>query len=143
METSATSSLVATQSQQTGSASDAWGDVNLNDFIKMLIAELQHQDPLDPMDNAQILQQISQIREISSNDKLIDTLASVRLAQNMATAGSMIGQTVMGLNTDNEWVTGPVDRVSIEDGVAKLHLGEYTVELNNVSQILGESDNEG
>ena len=142
METLPSASVTGAQTQQ-AVAGNAWSNLDLDQFIKMLVAELQNQDPLEPMDNSQILQQISQIRAIGSNDRMVDTLASVQLGQSMSTASSMIGRTVTGLSDDLERVTGLVDRVTIEEGIPKLHLGQYTIDLKNVSEILGESENEG
>ncbi len=144
METSATSGATAAQSQQSqqsntsANTADAWSKVDLQQFIGLLIAELQSQDPMDPMDNSEILQQISQIREISSNENLIETLSSVQLGQTMATAGSLIGQTVIGMSDDNAMVSGKVDRVSIEDGEAKLFVDEHILSLDKVSDIMGD-----
>ncbi len=141
METSATSGATAAQSQQNNASSgvsDAWSKVDLQQFIGLLIAELQSQDPMDPMDNSEILQQISQIREISSNENLIETLSSVQLGQTMATASSLIGQTVIGLSDDNAMVSGKVDRVSIEDGEAKLYVDEHVLSLDKVSDIMSD-----
>jgi flagellar basal-body rod modification protein FlgD len=125
--------------QQSSSGADAFAQVDLNDFIKLLVTELQHQDPLDPMDNQEILQQISQIREIESNQRLTDTLESVLLGQNVVTASNLIGRSIVALSDKGERVTGEIDRVSIEEGVARLHVGEHTVRLKNVAEILGES----
>ena len=44
-----------------------------------MITELQNQDPLNPMDNTQMLEQINQIRQIGATDKLTSTLDSVLL----------------------------------------------------------------
>ena len=63
-------------------------DLNLDDFLGLLIAELQTQDPMKPMDNQEILQQVSQMRDIESTSKLTDTLQTVLLGQNMSTAAA-------------------------------------------------------
>jgi len=130
---------VGQQGQQNTTGYDALRDVDLNDFIKLLVAELQNQDPLNPMENNEILQQISQIREIESNQRLTDTLESVLLGQSMATASNMMDRMIVALTDDSQIVTGRVDRVTIEEGQPKLHVGDHTVDLQNVSQILSES----
>jgi flagellar hook assembly protein FlgD len=126
-----------TQAQQSATGTDAFAQVDLNDFIKLLVTELQHQDPLNPMDNQEIMQQISQIREIESNQRLTETLESVLLGQNVVTASNLIGRTVVALSEEGDKVTGEVERVSIEEGVARLHVGEHVVKLKNVAEILG------
>lgn len=127
---------VGQQAQQVTTGYDAYNELDLELFIKLLITELQSQDPLNPMDNQEILQQVSQIREIESNSKLTETLQSVLLGQNVVTASNLIGRMISGLTDDAERVTGRVGRVSIEDGVAKVHIGEHVLDLKNVAEIL-------
>lgn len=116
---------------------DAFQNLNLDTFIQLLVAELQNQDPMSPMSNTEILQQISQIRAIESNTRLTTTLESVVLGQNLSTASSLLGRTITGLTDGQnaETVTGKVESVTIADGVAKLQVGGKTVSLNNVSSV--------
>jgi flagellar basal-body rod modification protein FlgD len=101
-----------------------------------MIAELQNQDPLNPMDNTQILEQIGQLRSIGATSQLSDTLGAVLMGQNVTTASSLIDRNVKALTDDGEAIEGKVDRVSIVDKAVKLHMGESTVALSNVSEIL-------
>ena len=134
---------IGQQAQQNPTGHDAFGEIDLNDFIKLMVTELQNQDPLDPMDNAQILQQMSQIRSIKSNDRLTDTLEAVFLGQSLVTASNLLERTIVGLSDKSETVTGRVDRVSIQDGLAKLHIGEHTIDLKNVAEILPQGEDNG
>jgi flagellar basal-body rod modification protein FlgD len=131
--------VIGTQGQQNPNGRDAFSELNLDDFLKLLITELQNQDPMEPMKNAELLQQLSQIREIESNMRLTETLESVRLGQNLTVANGMLGRSIVALTDDAKEVTGQVDRISIVDGQPKLRVGEYTVDLQNVSQILDPS----
>lgn len=130
---------VGTQSQQYATENDVVSEINSDAFLKLLITELQNQDPLEPMSNQEILQQLGQIREIESNLQLTETLESLRLGQNIATASSTIGRLVAGLTDDGERIAGRVDGVSIVDGQPKLYVGEHIIDLENVSDILDES----
>jgi flagellar basal-body rod modification protein FlgD len=112
----------------------------MDDFLKMMIAELQNQDPMNPMDNAQILQQISQIREITSNDRLTNTLEAAFLGQNLSTANSLMGSRVAALGEEKNGIrevlaAGTVSQVSIENGVPKLHVGGRVLDLKDLTQI--------
>ena len=40
-------------------------DLDINQFLQLMITELTNQDPLNPMDNTQLVQQIGEIREIA------------------------------------------------------------------------------
>jgi flagellar basal-body rod modification protein FlgD len=134
-----TSSINSTSSTSGASSatktSDAFEKVDLNDFLKLMVTELQNQDPLNPMDNSQILQQISQIKAIESNQRLSDTLVSLQLQQGLATGGSLLQKTVTGLTDDGKTITGLVDSISIDSQGVKVHVGEQSISLKNIAEI--------
>jgi flagellar basal-body rod modification protein FlgD len=103
-------------------SSDAIDDLDLGTFLRLMIAELQNQDPLNPLDNKDMLAQISQIREVGATDKLTETLNSVLLGQNIASSTNLIGADVDAVSDDNQRISGRVSRVSIENGEPKLEL---------------------
>ncbi|MEQ8791426.1 MAG: flagellar hook capping FlgD N-terminal domain-containing protein [Pirellulaceae bacterium] len=116
-------------------------DLDLNSFIDLMIAELQNQDPLNPIDNSQMLQQITQIREIGSSDKLSQTLDSVLLGQNLTTASSLIGKQVSALSDTNGDVEGIVDKVSVDvddddNRSIKIHIGGDAIKLKNIRSVV-------
>jgi len=118
-------------------------DIDVDQFLKLLIAELQNQDPLNPLDNSQMVEQIGQIREISATDQLSDTLNAVLLGQNVSTASSLIGKEISALTDDVENITGVVDRVSVtvnedDSRTMRVHVGDKAVQLNNIREIVGE-----
>ena len=117
--------------------SDRMNELTMSDFIKMMVAELENQDPMNPMSNTEMLQQISQIRAITSNDRLTNGIEALTLGQSLSTASSLIGKTVTGVNTLDEKITGKVDKVTIENGVAKLYVGSSIINVGNVTGIEG------
>jgi flagellar basal-body rod modification protein FlgD len=120
-------------------ANQALSNLNIDDFFKLLIAELANQDPLNPLENNEILQQVSQIREIGATQKLSDTLDAVLLGQHVASATGLIGKNVTALSNDGQSIVGPVQSVSIAAGDVTLQVGEHEVALNNVREILSPS----
>lgn len=118
---STNSSSQSQQSQRPGAA-DAINDIDLSTFLQLMITELQNQDPLNPLDNKDMLAQISQIREVGATDKLTETLNSVLLGQNIASSTNLIGADVDAISDDGQRVSGVVKEVAIEDGQPKLHL---------------------
>ncbi len=131
----ALSSASTGSSNSSAKTGDAFNDLGTGDFIKMMVAELQYQDPMNPTDNAALLDQINQIRSISSSDKLSATLESVARGQSLMSAAQMIGKTVIGTDTSGNTVDGQVDRVTIENGEAKIYVGTSIVPLENITSI--------
>ena len=118
-------------------------DVDLDQFLGLLITELQNQDPLNPMDNAQMLTQISQIREIGSTNQLTETLGNFAIGQELAMASSMIGKKISALDGDAKEVEGVVERVSVQTDKenadirkVSVHVGSSTVDIKNIREIL-------
>jgi len=135
MTTISSSTGVATRQAQETSYTDAFGELGMDEFLQMMITELRNQDPLNPMDNTQILEQIGQMRGIVASDQLTETLSSTVLGQNLAAANSMLGRIIVALTDDDQWISGAVDRVQIVDGEPRLGLGDYTVGLKNVRTV--------
>jgi flagellar basal-body rod modification protein FlgD len=123
-------------SGNSNSTDSALHGLDINQFLKLFIAEMQNQDPLNPMDNAGMLNQIGQMRQIGATDKLTGTLDSILLSQNLSSASGMMGQRVRGLADTGEYVLGQVQRVSVTDGKPVLHIGQYSVALGNVTDVL-------
>jgi len=122
-------------------AGSGYNDLAVNDFLKLMINELQNQDPLDPMKNAEMVQQIGLIREIGATDELSGTLSNFSNSQELVTASNLIGHTVSGLADDSSTVTGQVDRVTVEADPekntrsVKVHVGEKTMEVKSIREI--------
>jgi len=104
------------------STGNAINDIDMNTFLKLMITELQQQDPLNPMDNKDMLNQIAQIRAVGASDQLTKTLNSVLLGQNITSATNLIGADISAITDDGTSITGIVNRVAIDKGVPKIHV---------------------
>ena len=135
MSSSVTSTGVQGQSGAQATTSNAYDKLDTNAFLKMLVSELQNQDPMNPMDNAQILQQVSQIKAIQSNDKLTSTLSGLQIQQGLLTASTLLQKSITGLTDNGTKVSGVVDKVSADANGAKVSVGEQTISLKNITEI--------
>jgi flagellar basal-body rod modification protein FlgD len=134
--TGATDTTKGTSSNTSAQQGDPLRGLDMEQFLKLLIAEMQNQDPLNPMENSEMLQQISQIRSVGATDKLTGTLDAVLLGQNLSNGSSLIGKKVKGLDDDAKPIEGIVDRVTVAGGVTKVHIGDKSMGLKNVGEIL-------
>jgi flagellar basal-body rod modification protein FlgD len=97
-------------------------------FLKLLVAQMQNQDPLNPMDNAQVTSQMAQIQSVNGIEKLnrsVEGLGS-QFAQMSALQGAaLVGRDVIvpgnRLVTNDEdlvqggfELNGPADSVKVE-----------------------------
>src|SRR5690606_13567292 len=84
------------------STRDTLGSISGDDFMKVLITQLQFQDPLKPMDNEQMVQQMATIRELEMNTNLSNKLAQLTDQQRFGAAAALIGKQVKGTMMDAE-----------------------------------------
>ena len=114
----------ASSASATGAAASASATVDYNSFLKLLVAELQNQDPTNPTDPTQYLSQIASFsavgQTVQTNQKL-DTMITTNALQQADTA---IGRTVT--SADGK-VSGKVSSASIgSDGTITATLANGT-----------------
>jgi flagellar basal-body rod modification protein FlgD len=124
VETVASATSATTQSTATAASNKAALDYDT--FLQLLIAQMQNQDPTEPMDSSE---QIAQLATFSQVEQTIETnknLESLLQSNSLATASAIIGKTVSSLDGE---VTGVVKEVQIlSDGaVAELEDGTKLV----------------
>ncbi|WP_081139155.1 flagellar hook assembly protein FlgD [Halomonas sp. BC2] len=94
IDTNVLSNMNAASSTQNQSAAN---DI-MNDFMTLLITQIQHQDPLNPMDNHDLTSQIAQINTVAGIEKLDQTLQGITQqidAGQVLWASGLIGQAVL------------------------------------------------
>ena len=108
------------------------------DFIKMMVTQLQNQDPMEPAKNEELLAQMSQIGQLQSATSLQDSLKGLVLQNQIGSAGNLIGKMVEGADANQESISGLVSSVRVtKDGVfLELDSGKELA-LNNVTNIAG------
>lgn len=110
------------------------------DFIKMMITQLQNQDPMQPAKNEDLLAQMSQISQLESGTQLQKTLKSLVQQNNLSSAGAMIGKFVKGKNAQGEDLEGIVTSVKVEDGNLFLELDNgQKMAFENVTSVTSAS----
>jgi flagellar basal-body rod modification protein FlgD len=99
----------------TGSASQA-GALGKDDFLKILVGQLKHQDPMNPSTDQDFLGQMAQFSMVEQVSNLAQTM---KVGQSMA----LIGKTVTYRQADGTTASGVVEKVTIEGQNLKLTIG--------------------
>lgn len=113
-------------------------DLNKDAFMQLLVTQLQYQDPLNPMDNQEMMAQMAQF---SALEQMMNVANSVQ----KQTAHSMIGNFVeyQYKNTETgktEYLLGKVDYVKMIGSEPLLGIGEHEVKLEEVVQVIDPSN---
>ncbi len=128
---SATSSAGIVSADKSGFAG-----LTADDFMKLLITELQNQDPTQPMGNEELLSQLSAMRSLQSNIEMGDALKAVTTNQQLSTATNFIGKSVTGTTEQQQNVSGIVSRAFTREGKAFVGVNDQEIPLENVTDVV-------
>ena len=105
-----------------GSAQATQALAQTRDFMTLLVAQLQAQDPLAPMDSSQFLAQLAQLQTVSELSSIGTLLSQMRADQALAPALALIGRTVSWHDAvSGALVSAAVEHVELSaDGVRVL-----------------------
>jgi len=125
-----------TQYVPPGQEKTAQNGLGKDDFLKLFVAQLQHQDPMNPMTDMDFM---GQMASFSTLEQISNMAAeSARVADSLASnnAVGLIGRTVTWTDEHDELHTGVVEKVSTAGGVPSLTVsGVEGVELSTISQV--------
>ena len=111
------------------------------DFMKLLVTQMKNQDPLSPMDNAQMTSQMAQLSQLQQLETMNTNFASVLANEKMSYASSLIGKQVAFKAEDGSAVAGTVEQIARTDDGIMLKVVDpiagksYTVNLDSVTAV--------
>ena len=122
----------AAQLQAGQAVHKAGSDLDINDFFKLISAQLQNQSMFDTVDNAQFMSQMVQFSTLSQINELTNAFKS-----NMAV--SMIGKPVSiaftGENGAQQIKVGQVEQVSFSGGIPYILVGGEFHQLSEIMDV--------
>jgi flagellar basal-body rod modification protein FlgD len=104
-----TAAAAAASSSSSSASGIAAPQLNESDFLSLLVAQMQDQDPTQPTDPTQFVSQLANFSEVSGMDSMqtsMSNLASSMLASQVASGTSLIGQQVIASTTSAALTAG-------------------------------------
>jgi len=101
-------------------------------FLKLLVTQIQMQDPMEPMSAQEYVGQLAQFSSLEQLQSANVQLAVLQHMEGVCQALLLIGRTI---STGEEGVTGVVDGVTFAEGQPKLIVGEEEVDPGDVTKV--------
>ncbi|MEQ8764681.1 MAG: flagellar hook capping FlgD N-terminal domain-containing protein [Planctomycetota bacterium] len=128
----------------TGSSSE----VGSQDFLRLLITQLQNQSPLEPQNNEEFVSQLAQFSSLESTQALnsrMDLLAQMQqeslTLQQLAQGSALIGKKIDYVDPKTgEDASGQVDSVSVEQGLVQLRVDGKDIPLGYLERVHGQDE---
>ena len=103
--------------------------LDYNDFLKLLLAQMQNQDPLKPMDSTEYVSQLATFSNVEQALKQNAKLDQLLITSNIAQANGVVGKTI---TSPDGSITGQVISVKIDAQGATAQLTDgRTLELTS------------
>lgn len=100
-----------------------------NDFLKLLVTQIQYQDPMNPKSNTDMAAQMAQFTSLQQASQSSSSLA-------MMQAGNLIGNQVTLQVDSKHFTTGVVSGIQMKNGTPQILVDDR---FYNVSQVLSVS----
>lgn len=129
------SSYVDNSNQSTREVKDQLGK---DEFLKILIVQLQNQDPLNPMEDKDFIAQMAQFSTLEQMQNMGRDFQTLK-------AMNLVGRMIYGeLNIENSSqvipVLGRVDSARFADGRMFLQVGGYTLPLEDLVAVFSDEE---
>jgi flagellar basal-body rod modification protein FlgD len=129
-----TTPTVTQKPEDEKSTKDA-GTLGKDDFLRLLVAQLQHQDPMNPMDNAEYMGQLASFSTLEQITNVGDEIKLLRTGGQVDQAVSLIGKSVEYMTAEETPATGVVDSVRIVEGEIILSVGGQDVSPSAITAV--------
>lgn len=105
------------------------------DFTKILVTQLRHQDPMNPMDDKEFIVQMTQFSQL-------EQLYNMSSSYDRSNAISLLGMEVTALNDDGDEITGIVTGINSMKGTPNVEIDGKNIPVTDVIEARSADSNE-
>ena len=124
--------ISGTDTSTTGSLKQTAG-LDKNDFLQLLLTQLQSQDPLNPQDPSAFVSQLAQITQVEQSYNINSNLQNLLSSQNNIT--SLSAMSLIGKNITTSDLSGIVTGVKLDKDTPVLTVNNTDVPITSVLQV--------
>lgn len=124
-------STSATPSPAGGGLSALDGDA----FLQLMVAQMKYQNPFEPMDTSQMLQQTASLTTVETLQQVAAGQRALMGIQQATVASSLMGKEVKALSLEGAEITGPVEKVNFTADGPILTINGEEVPIGNVIEL--------
>ena len=128
MSVSSVSSATSAATAVTDSFTNPASTLNQTDFLKLLVAQIQYQDPMNPQSDTQMAAQLAQFTGLQQSAQSSSSLAMIQ-------ANSLVGSTVTVKVDSTTSASGVVTGVVMNNGAPQITINGTNYGLNQVTSV--------
>lgn len=121
--------------QATTSVVNQSSQLGKDDFLKLLVAQLQNQDPTNPTDSSQWMAQLAQYSALEQTTNVAESVAQLVTQTSLTQGVDMLGHEITFTRADGSTGTGVADSLTVANGQPTLDVGGESVTLGAVTAV--------
>ena len=139
--TTSTSTPSTLSGVKTSKAAEKTGELGQDAFLKLLVAQLKYQDPLNPADGAEFIAQTAQFTMVEKLTAMVTQGDKMALSQQATQAAQLVGKQVTYLTDSGVSAQGIVESTKFSSDGQSLTINGKSVQLSAVTGVLGSPEN--
>ena len=134
---STTSAQKSTSNTASEQANDSMS-LGKEDFLLLFMESLKNQDPMSPMDNAQMMQQLSQLGQMEAVANLkiaVEEMKESSLRNQVNEGAALLGKTVVAYDGTGKSIVGTPNAYRINDGIIEYLVNNQIVQIGQIKEV--------
>jgi flagellar basal-body rod modification protein FlgD len=127
------------QSTKTATTTTKSGEMNKDQlgsaFMGLLLAQMKNQNPMEPMNDNEMISQMAQLNSLDELKKISESLSSMSQTNQFLSAATLIDKNITYMNQDNKEVDGKVSGISMDGTDIYLKVGSESVLLTKLRSV--------
>jgi flagellar basal-body rod modification protein FlgD len=126
-----------TGTQQTAAAAAATKSAVMgkDDFLKLLVAQLQHQDPMNPMDDKEFMGQMAQFSTLEQITNVGSAMQNLASSSDMSRGVALLGHGVTYTTDDDTTASGTAKALQVKDGQVFVSVDGTLVDPSTITEV--------
>src|SRR5438477_12737990 len=120
MQISASTIISTDQSNAPGSSRTPVKTLNQDDFLKLGMAQMTNQDPLNPQKDTEFIAQMTQFTALEQSKSMQSDIAKLQTDQQFMQANAVLGRVVTLQDDQGTLIRGTVNAIQVEEGTPQL-----------------------
>ncbi len=106
-----------------------------DDFLRLLVAQLRYQDPMNPVEDKDFMGTMAQFSSLEQITNLTKSMDGMRFSNQVSQSVSLIGRTVTYEDADGNEASGVVDSVAMADGTITVKVGPVELTPDAIKRV--------
>jgi flagellar basal-body rod modification protein FlgD len=110
-------------------------EMGKDQFLALLVSQLQHQDPMEPTADKEFIGQMAQFSALEQTTNVATAMSELAFSTQLSQGVGLMGKTVTYVDADEAQHTGVVSGVQVVDGKVVVSVGDEQISTKDIRSV--------